>query len=364
MFDLARVCQTIVGFQTDSVMHNIVVLLPAYNEEISLEPLLTKIGGIARDQDWNLRVIVGDDGSSDSTPEVLARLVNVVPIEVLTHKLNRGLGETSRDLFERAIEIIDDDDIVIRMDCDDTHEPKYMVDLVNKLTEGYDVAICSRFQKGGNQIGVNAYRATISYGANLFMKTFFPVRGVWDYTCGFRAYRGAILRRAIAFYRNDFIQIKGLGFTCTLEKLVKLNMLGARFAEVPFTLRYDQKLSSSKMVSSLTMLGYLAMAVMHYWPWGGWRRTFRRRLRAVGDNALKLPPRAGVLSNRALSVESVPLAPGSAGRMASTVAGATAAQQPLTESPHHKMTAASTECPIDCGEGASEPHSKDDSPCL
>ena len=93
-----------------------------------------------------------------------------------------------------------------------------------------------------------------------------------------RAYRAEIVRRAIDFYGNDFVQLKGLGFTCTLEKLLKLHLLGARFAEVPFTLRYDQKVGLSKMVSSITTLGYLVMLINYYWPWGGWRRMYRRRL--------------------------------------------------------------------------------------
>jgi dolichol-phosphate mannosyltransferase len=113
------------------------------------------------------------------------------------------------------------------------------------------------------------------------MKVFFPIRGVREYSCGFRAYRAGVIQEAIAFWGNNFIQLKGLGFTGTLEKLVKLNMLGARFGEVPFVLRYDRKVSPSKMVGSITTLGYLIMTILYYWPWGGWRSTFHRTQRAV-----------------------------------------------------------------------------------
>ena len=58
---------------------------------------------------------------------------------------------------------------------------------------------------------------------------------------------------------------------------MKLDLIGARCAEVPFVLRYDQKRSSSKMVSSITTLGYIIMTVLYYWPWGGWRQASRRR---------------------------------------------------------------------------------------
>lgn len=254
----------------------IFILLPAFNEEESLPVLLPKIESLFSQKEY--LVIACDDGSKDRTLEILSNYQRNMPIEIIRHKINRGLGETSRDLFERVSELTKADDIIVRFDCDDTHDPKYINDMILKLDEGFDVVIASRFQPGGGQHGVTPFRAFISRSANLFMKLFFPIKGVFEYSCGFRAYRGCIIQSAIAFYGNDFIQLKGLGFTCTLEKLVKLKILGARFSEVPFELRYDQKLSASKMVSSITTLGYLVMTVMYHWPWGGWRRGYRKAL--------------------------------------------------------------------------------------
>lgn len=251
------------------------VLLPAYNEEESLPPLLPKIDAAARGAGLDYKIIIGNDGSRDRTAALIEEYATRFPIEAVTHRINRGLGETSRDLFERAAELAGPDDVIVRMDCDDTHEPENIPKMIAKLGEGYDVVIASRFQPGGGQLGVNAYRTLISRAANLFMKVFFPLSGVWDYSCGFRAYRAAIIKDAVGTFGNNFIQLKGLGFTGTLEKLVKLKLLGARFAEVPFVLRYDQKQSASKMVSSITTLGYLMMALLYHWPWGGWRGKYR-----------------------------------------------------------------------------------------
>ncbi|MGE5605674.1 MAG: glycosyltransferase, partial [Bacteroidota bacterium] len=177
-------------------------------------------------------------------------------------------GETSRDMFERAAELSNPNDIIIRMDCDDTHEPKYMLDMIKKIDEGFDVVIASRFQPGGGQHGLDGYRKFISRCANIFMKIFFPIKGVWEYSCGYRAYRASIIQDALKIYGNDFISLKGLGFTCTLEKLVVLRNMKARFAEVPFELHYEQKLSPSKMLSSITTLGYLVLALKYIYPWG------------------------------------------------------------------------------------------------
>ena len=254
----------------------IIVLLPAYNEQESMPTLMPKLKSALEEMNEEYRVIVCNDGSKDSTIELLEESSKTMPLEEIRHKINRGLGETSRDLFERAAEICSDNDVIIRLDCDDTHEPKFIPNLVEKLRSGYDVVIASRFAPGGGQVGVNGYRAFISRCANIFMKCFFPIKGLKEYSCGFRAYRGATIKTAIAFYGNNFIQLKGLGFTCTLEKLVKLKLIGARFGEEAFVLRYDQKQSSSKMVSSITTLGYIVMTILYHWPWGGWRTTVRK----------------------------------------------------------------------------------------
>lgn len=255
----------------------IVVLLPAYNEEESLPRLMPKLKATLDSLGEDYRVLVCNDGSRDSTQEMLEGYANDMPVEILRHKINRGLGESSRDLFERACEISGSGDVIVRLDCDDTHEPEFIPSIVKKVRDGFDVVIASRFETGGGQMGVNAYRAFISRSANLFMKVFFPISNLKEYSCGFRGYRAEKVKEALAFYGNNFIQLKGLGFTCTLEKLVKLKLIGAKFGEVPFLLRYDQKQSASKMVSSVTTLGYLVMTLLYHWPWGGWRTAIRRK---------------------------------------------------------------------------------------
>ena len=254
----------------------LVVLLPALNEELSIESLINRVYCSALELCDELKILVCDDGSTDKTPYLLAELSRHLPVEVITHKHNRGLGETIRDLIERACEITKPGDLIVRLDADETHEPSYFGAMKSALDRGADVVIASRFVQGGGQMGVPKSRAFLSRGANLFMRMAFPIKGLREYSSGFRMYRAEILHQAIAVYGNNFIQIKGLGFTCTLEKLVKLNMMGARFQEIPFVLRYDQKSGPSKMVSSVTTLGYVVLAVMYHWPFGGWRSQSRR----------------------------------------------------------------------------------------
>lgn len=254
----------------------IYILLPAYNEEESLDFLLPKIDNAFKsDLKLDYHIIVCDDGSRDKTAEKLDFYSKKLPMTIISHKINRGLGETARDLFEKAAEISNDNDIFIRMDCDDTHEPEFFPGLLEKINEGCDVVIASRFVDGGGQEGLDNYRATISKIANLFMKLFFPIDGLKEYSSGFRAYKASVIKCAIYTYGNNFIQLKGLGFTATLEKVVKLKLLGAKFGESPFVLRYQQKRSESKMVSSITTFGYIALVLLYYWPFGGWKRNYK-----------------------------------------------------------------------------------------
>ena len=251
------------------------IVLPAFNEEASLPTLLPRLDDALRTHGEPFRIVVVDDGSRDQTADVLTDLARRLPLDVITHPINRGLGETERDGFEFVAARCDADDVVVRVEGDATHDPEYIFSLIAKLRTGCDVVNTSRFQPTGGQLGVDPYRAFISRSANVFMKLVFAIPNVQDFSCGYRAYRGRVIRDAVRIFGNNFIQLRGLGFTSTLEMIVKLHLLGCRFAEVPFVLRYDQKRSPSKMVGSITTLGYLIMAVLYHWPFGGWRSQYR-----------------------------------------------------------------------------------------
>jgi dolichol-phosphate mannosyltransferase len=269
----------------------IFVLLPAYNEQVAIQPLVEKISAAMIAAKADYQIVAVNDGSADRTADVLSEMARAHPVHVITHKLNRGLGETIRDGMEYVAEVGAQTDVVVRMDCDDTHDPAYIVQMVEKLQAGAEVVIASRYAPGGGQIGVDLYRRTISRCANLLMKLFFPMDGVWEYSSGFRAYRVGLIQDAIRIFGNRFIDLKGMGFTGTVEKLIKCRMLGARVAEQGFVLRYDRKHGGSKVVTNLTVLGYLMLIVKYAVPWGELGRIWavqceERRRRAYGPDGL------------------------------------------------------------------------------
>src|SRR5262245_40548437 len=112
------------------------ILLPAYNEERALPALLPKIAAVLQEYRVPYRVTVLNDGSNDRTAEVLAKMASELPLDVVAHSLNRGLGETVRDLFEHAAKSSSADDVIVRMDCDDTHGPEVIPTMIGALDSG------------------------------------------------------------------------------------------------------------------------------------------------------------------------------------------------------------------------------------
>ncbi len=241
----------------------IYVFLPAYNEEVALPRLVSKIQAILSAQSEPYRIVVLDDGSSDRTREVAEKLGQEYPLELVRHVKNQGLGQTMIDGLQHLAQKCEPDDAVITLDCDDTHDPKYMPEAVRKMREGYDVVILSRYQKGGGEHGLSPIKSILSRGAGLFLKTFFPIKGVWEYSCGYRVFRGSILKKAWKDFGERFIRLPHKGFVVTPEILIKMRMLKARIVEIPFMLEYGQKPGVSKNKPLKTIGGYFHL-VWHY----------------------------------------------------------------------------------------------------
>ena len=248
----------------------IVVFLPAYNEELALPRLVKKFVEEMRLLGEPYQIVVLDDGSSDGTLREAERLSKEIPLVLLRHEKNKGLGETMRDGLEYLAKTTAPDDAIITLDCDDTHEPRFFPAALKKLREGYDVVILSRFCEGGGERGLSFTKSLLSRGAGIFLQVLFPIKGVKEYSCGYRVIRASILKTAVEMYGKDFIRLAHMGFVVTPEILIRFRMLGARIAESPFILRYDQKPTPSKNKSLRTIQGYFALV------WNYWGRRIRR----------------------------------------------------------------------------------------
>lgn len=218
--------------------------LPAYNEEIALPRLVARIARWADASGEAVTTVVYNDGSTDATLRI-ARQHQAEGVVVIDGGVNMGLGAGLAALVDYAVRHAQDDDVLVVMDCDDTHDPEQISDILRRIDTGADVVIASRYAGGASVRGVPAVRRLTALGAAALFKSVHPVRRVWDYTCGYRGYRVAVLKRAQARYPNGLVG--ECGFACMVELLLKLNEMGVRFAEIPLRLRYDLKPTPSKM---------------------------------------------------------------------------------------------------------------------
>ncbi|MBI3319258.1 MAG: glycosyltransferase family 2 protein [Candidatus Omnitrophica bacterium] len=221
------------------------IVLPAWNEETSLPSLLSALHETMGEASTPYQVIVVDDGSQDRTAEIVETFDRAVPVRLIRHGTNQGLGATIRDGLLAAIEHASDRDVIVTMDADDTHTPGLILRMVRMITEGYEVVVASRYHPESRVRGVPLLRRLLSRGASLVMQALFPTPGVRDFTCGYRAYKASVLRRAVARYQETFVNQEG--FQCMVDILLKLRSMNVVFGEAPLILRYDLKAGKSKM---------------------------------------------------------------------------------------------------------------------
>ncbi len=194
------------------------VAMPAYNEENQIAK--TIIGS----RKYADEVLVVDDGSTDATVEIAEALGAIV----IRHEVNTGYGGALKTIFKTARDIGIEELVII--DSDGQHNPYEIPRLLEKLREGYDVVIGSRFIEGMEGFSIPAYR---KFGMKVLDKATTVAGGnpdISDSQSGFRAYN----KRAI-----EKIKINGSGMSAGSEILIRVHEYGLSIGEVPIKVRYD-----------------------------------------------------------------------------------------------------------------------------
>jgi len=199
------------------------LVIPCYNEETGipqlcerLRPLLDSLGG-----DGAVEIVFVDDGSTDSTAEVIAREATGLPYRVATHEQNRGLGAALHTGFAAS----HGEEIVV-LDSDCTYDPDQVPGMLEKLRAGADVVTASPYHPQGRVEGVAGWRLLLSKGLSRLYWLVLPQR-LYTYTACFRAYR----REAIPdLYAPD------PGFLGVTQLLVSGILAKKRVVEVPAVL--------------------------------------------------------------------------------------------------------------------------------
>ena len=220
-------------------------VLPAYNEEPNIGGQLATIRALMERKGFAYTVFVVDDGSRDGTAVAVEALAGTMPVRLIQHQTNRGVGKAFQTGFKAVAEVAADDDVIITMDADNTQNLKTVEFMVEKIGEGYEVVIGSTFASGGMMIGVPFVRYVISRACNLMYRVLFPIRGIHTYTGFYRAYSGAAIRQAYEHFGDRLIEADG--FVVMAELLVKFRQIPLFIAEVPVIMRYNLKGGPSKM---------------------------------------------------------------------------------------------------------------------
>jgi len=187
----------------------------------------------------SIHVIVVDDNSPDGTGKIADRLAaeNDGRVEVIHRAGKLGLGTAYIAGFKRALSA--GADLICTMDADFSHNPRYIPAMVEKICQGYDLVIGSRYIPGGGTSGCTIDRKLLSWGANAIARVTLGLKA-HDTTAGFRCYR----RQVLESVRLD--EIKASGYSFLIEMLYRVQRRGWRVGGVPIIFE-NRRLGTSKV---------------------------------------------------------------------------------------------------------------------
>ena len=211
------------------------IILPTYNESENIIKILRSIGEILP-KNIPTQAIVVDDNSPDGTGKLVEDYLKNVKkmadytIEIIHRKTKEGLGSAILKGIQQA-----KGDTIVVMDSDFSHPPQIILKLIESIKKyQYDIAVASRYIKGGKIQGWSLKRKIISKFATLIAKKGLGVN-THDPMSGFFAFKRNIIKG---------LNIDAIGFKLLLEILVKTK--GVNIKEIPYTFQ-NREIGSSKL---------------------------------------------------------------------------------------------------------------------
>lgn len=242
------------------------VIIPTYNEKENIEAILQAVYELKDD----FHVLVIDDGSPDGTAAIVRglqpRFHNTVFLEERTGK--QGLGTAYIFGFKWAI--ARGYRFIFEMDADFSHNPKDLPRLYNACKSGgADVAIGSRYVKGGGVYNWPKNRIALSKGGSLYTRMILwtPVR---DQTAGFVCYKKEVLETI------NLDEIHFVGYAFQIEMKFAAWKLGFKLAEVPIQFT-DRQYGESKMNRGIIKEGVWGVLKLR---WYSFFTNYRRRVKS------------------------------------------------------------------------------------
>ena len=227
------------------------VVIPTYNEEGNLEPLVTELLVLPI---TGIKIIIIDDNSPDGTGMLADRLAVKHPGRIaVSHRAGKlGLGTAYKSGFKMALE--SGADFIAQMDADFSHSPQVLPRLLDTL-QSSDLVIGSRYVAGG---GVDqewpVWRKGLSAFANFYARTILHMR-VRDLTGGYRVWR----REVLTAIPLQAVRSNGYGFM--IETAYLAHRLGYRIRETPIYFA-DRSHGRSKMSLKIQVEAALRVIMM------------------------------------------------------------------------------------------------------
>jgi dolichol-phosphate mannosyltransferase len=239
------------------------VVLPTYEEAGNIAEVLRRIRSAVPDAD----ILVVDDSSPDGT----AAIARAGGVDVLVRAAKSGLGSAYREGFAAGLRR--GYEILVAMDSDLSHDPAALPGLLGAVERGADLAVGSRYVRGGSIPHWSVGRRALSRWGNRYAGRVLGLP-LADATSGFRAYRAdALARLELSSVRSD-----GYGFQ--VEIAYRMARAGGRIVEMP--IRFARRERGASKMSARIVLEALALVT-----WWGVRDCVRRR-RAVATSATRL----------------------------------------------------------------------------
>ncbi len=234
------------------------VVVPTYNEADNIVAFLTAVRGAAPEAD----ILVVDDNSPDGTGQLADQTASDLGrIKVLHRSGKAGLGAAYRHGFTVAFD--EGYDVIVSMDSDFSHDPAVIPTMVQRITDGADVVVGSRYVPGGSTVNWPLHRRLLSKWGNRYTGAVLRMK-VRDCTSGYRAYRASVLQAA----KPGETSAEGYAFLTELVRRMALH--GAVIVETPITFR-DREHGVSKMSGRI-----VAESMLLVTRWGIRDRLHRR----------------------------------------------------------------------------------------
>ena len=199
------------------------VMIPTYNERENIRALIDKIMNL---KIKNLHIVAVDDNSPDGTWKIVNEIEKKRKnVHLLLRKKDKGRGAAGRDGFIYCLK--HGADIIVEMDADMSHDPKYIPALIAGLKDA-DLVLGSRRLKGSKEIGRGTIRQFITLAANLYITLMLGIK-VKDCNSGFRCFRRKVLESI------NLEKLESKGPAIVQEVLFKAHLKGFRIKEIPIT---------------------------------------------------------------------------------------------------------------------------------